>query len=514
MRRPFLLAGAAAMAVTPLAAQPYYQPQQQPFPQQGYPQQGFPQQQLPRGVVLDPRDVAEAQREHAEMARELGGEETGPRAAYVSAIGQKVAAYSGLANPSQQIRISTLNSAVENAFAVPGGYVYVTRQLLVLMDDDSELAFALGHEIGHVAARHSQQRQAYAQRSSVMGVLGQLLGAVMGNNVFGSMISQSAQRASKMRTLSFSRDQEYKADELGLRYILQAGYDPSGAPEVLAALTRASALEARMQGKVNRQTPEWASTHPLSENRMQRARAAAQQTGRLGQGIKNRDRYLAMLQGAYVDDDPAQGIIDGPLFTHPDLRIQFQVPQGYLMSNGATAVTVSGGAGKAQFSGGRFTGSLDQYILGVYRELTNGQSQLAVPPPQHTTINGMPAAITTARVRSNNSYVDASVVAYQWAPDRVYHFVMLTQGGYGIQPFSQMVNSLRRITPAEAAAIRPRVIDVVTVRPGDTVQSLGARMAYRDLRVERFMAINGIGANVPLVPGQKVKLVVFGARRA
>lgn len=508
MRQPFLLAGAAAIAVTPLAAQPYYQ---QPYSQQAYPQQGYAQVQ--RGSMLDPRDVAEAQRDHAELVRELGGEETGPRAAYVNAIGQKVAAFTGLANPSQQIRITTLNSAVENAFAVPGGYVYVTRQLLVLMDDDSELAFALGHEIGHVAARHSQQRQAYAQRSSIMGVLGQILGAVMGNNMFGSMISQTAQRASKMRTLSFSREQEYQADELGLRYILQAGYDPSGAPEVLAALSRASALEARMQGKANRQTPEWASTHPLSQNRMQRAEAAAQQTGRLGRGAKNRDRYLAMLQGTYVDDDPAQGVIDGPVFTHPDLRIQFQVPQGYLMSNGASAVTIAGGAGKAQFGGGRFDGSLDQYILGVYRELTHGRMQLAVPPPQRMTINGMPAAITTARVRSGNGYVDASVVAYQWAPGRVYHFVMLTQGGYGVQPFISMINSLRRITSAEAAAIRPRVVDVVTVRPGDTVQSLGARMAYRDFRVERFMALNGIAGNAQLVPGQKVKLVVFGARR-
>ena len=499
MRRLFLMAGTAALAVSPLSAQPYYPPQGQP---------------VQRGLMLDPRDVAEAQRDHAEMVRELGGEETGHRAAYVSAVGQKVAAFSGIANPGQQIRITTLNSAVENAFAVPGGYVYVTRQLLVLMDDDSELAFALGHEIGHVAARHSQQRQAYAQRSNIMGVLGQLLGAMLGNNVFGSLISQTAQRASKLRTLSFSRDQEYQADVLGMRYILQAGYDPSGAPEVLAALSRAAALEARMQGKVNRQTPEWARTHPLSENRMQRAQVAAQQTGRLGRGLKNRDQYLAMLRGAYVDDDPAQGIIDGPVFTHPDLRIQFQVPQGYLMSNGTSAVTISGSAGKAQFSGGRFSGSLEQYILGVYRELTQGQMQLAVPPPQRVMINGLPAAITTARVQTRGGIVDASVAAYQWAPDRVYHFVMLSQGGYGAQPFLGMINSLRKITPAEAAAIRPRVIDVVTVRPGDTVQSLAAQMAYRDFRLERFLALNGLTANAPLVPGQKVKLAVYGARRA
>ena len=306
-----------------------------------------------------------------------------------------------------------------------------------------------------------------------------------------------------MRTLSFSRDQEYQADELGLRYIMEAGYDPSGAPEVLAALSRASALETRMQGNSNRQTPEWARTHPLSENRMQRAQAAAQRTGQLGRGIKNRDQYLAMLRGAYVDDDPAQGMIDGPMFTHPDLRMQFSVPQGYLMSNGTSAVTITGSAGKAQFGGGRFTGSLDQYILGVFRELTQGQMQVAVPPPQRVTINGLPAAITTARVQTRSGVVDVSVVAYQWAPDRVYHFVMLSQGGYGIQPFTSMINSLRKITPGRSGGdppARDRCGDGAARRHGAVA---GSRMAYRDFRVDRFMALNGVSRTRSWCPARR-----------
>src|SRR5205085_3563042 len=116
--------------------------------------------------------------------------------------------------------------------------------------------------------------------------------------------------------------------------MMAAGYDPAGAAGILAALSRASAIEARVQGRTNRQTPEWARTHPLSENRMQRALQEGRATGRLGMGIRNRDAFLSELEGVYVDDDPAQGIIDGPTFTHPDLRIQFRVPQGYLMSNG------------------------------------------------------------------------------------------------------------------------------------------------------------------------------------
>jgi predicted Zn-dependent protease len=247
---------------------------------------------------------------------------------------------------------------------------------------------------------------------------------------------------------------------------------------------------------------------------MVRALAEARGTGRLGTGITNRDQFLAQIDGEYVDDDPVQGIVDGPVFTHPDLRIQFTVPPGYLMSNGTTAVTIKGSAGQAQFSGGRFQGGLDTYILAVFRDLVGGRSQLPVPPPVRTTVNGMPAAYTTASIRTSSGYVDVSVIAYQWDAQHIYHFVMMTQGGAGLGPFVPMANSLRRISQAEAAAIRPRIIDVVTVGPGDTVQSLASRMAYRDFKLDRFLVLNGLAANSRLAPGQKVKLVIYGARRS
>jgi predicted Zn-dependent protease len=482
MRRTILLLTVAALAVAPAAAQ--------------------------RLRTLDPRDVAEAQRDHVQLVQELGGAETGPRAAYVESVGRRVGIQAGIANAGQSLHFTTLNSAVENAFSLPGGYVYITRQLMGLMDDESELAFALGHEVGHIAANHAHIREQYASRNP-MGVFGQIIGAI-----FGSGISNIVTARSRLDMLSFSRDQEYQADTLGLGYMIRAGYDPAGAAGVLAALSRQSALEARVQGRTNRQTPEWASTHPLSENRMQRALAEGRATGRIGTGVRNRDQFLRELEGVFVDDDPAQGVIEGPTFTHPDLRIQFRVPQGYLMSNGATAVTISGSAGKAQFRGGQFNGSLDNAILLAFRQLTGGEANFPVPPPQHVTINGMPAAITTARVNTDSGLIDASVAAYQWDAQRVYYFVMLTPGGYGVAPFVPMINSLRRITPSEAAAIRPRVIHVETVRPGDTVQSLASRMAYRDFKLERFLSLNGLAANGPLAPGQKVKLVVYGTRRS
>jgi len=464
-----------------------------------------------QGRQIAPRYVQESQQDHPKLIAEFGGAETGPRAAYVDSVGRRVAAYSGVAPGSY--RFTVLNSAVENAFATPGGYIYITRQLMGLMDNESELAFALGHEVGHVAANHAQARENYSQRSNILGVLGAVLGSVIGGG-FGSAIAQMATERSQLATLSFSRDQEYQADTLGLRYLIGAGYDAGGGAGVLSAITRATALEARVQGRDSRQTPEWASTHPLSENRVQRVLAQARQTGRLGTGTRNRDLFLAQLNGIFVDDDPAQGVIEGRTFTHPDLHIFFAVPQGYLMSNGTTAVSISGSGGKAQFSGGRYNGRLEDYTYRVLQELAGGEVRLGVGPTQRTVVNGIPAAFTVARANTSSGAVDVSVFAYQWAPDTVYHFVMLTRGGSGFSPFAQMVQSIRRVTPAEAAAIRPRVIEVVSVRPGDSVQSLASRMAYPTFRLERFLSLNGLQANSRLVPGQKLKLVVYGARRA
>ena len=489
MRTPLALLAATAVIVTPALAQS--------------------QQRL---SYLNPREVQEAARQHPEIVEEFGGAETGPRAAYVQSVGRRVAAHSNTANAGQVYHFTALNSAVENAFAVPGGYVYVTRQLMSIINDEAELAFVVGHETGHIAGNHHQQRRSAQRSSTIWSVLGAILGAAVGNNAFGGLVSQSAQQFSKMRLLTFSRNQEYEADVLGIRYITAAGYDPNGGASMLAQLTRSAALEARLQGDRNRSTPEWASTHPLSQNRMTQASQLARQTGRAGQGLRNRDAYLAQLEGAMVDDDPAQGVIDGRSFTHPDLGMQFIVPTGYLMQNGTRAVTIQGSGGQAQFSGGRFDGGIDQYIGRVFQELTGGRVPIAMGPMQRTQVNGLPASFVVGRANTSSGGVDVGVFAYQWDSNTIYHFVTLARAGQGLSPFASMVNSLRRITPAEAAAIRPKVIDVVTVQPGDSIQSLASRMAYRDFQVDRFLTLNGLSGNSRLVPGQKVKLAVYGRR--
>jgi predicted Zn-dependent protease len=213
-----------------------------------------------------------------------------------------------------------------------------------------------------------------------------------------------------------------------------------------------------------------------------------------------------------VDDDPKQGVIDGRTFTHPDLRLRFSVPSGYGMQNGARAVSIVGQQGQAQFSTGQFNGNLGTYISQAFRSVVGQQAQVQPSEPRGTTINGIPAAYSSARVTTQQGQVDLTIFAYQWDSNTAYHFALVTPAGSGIGPFTSMVQSLGRISASEAAAIRPKVIDVVTVGRGDTVQSLANRMAYNDLKLERFRVLNGLGANSTLAPGQRVKLVVFGTR--
>lgn len=471
-------------------------------------------QRAPRAISATA--AQQAAQQHPQIVEEFGGAETGPRAAYVTSVGRKVGAVSGV--PGAQggaFTITTLNSPVMNAFAVPGGYVYVTRQLLGLMNDEAELASVLGHEIGHVAARHAEQRQSAATRNSIFGALGQILvGAVAGNTGLGQVLQQTIGTGTQLATLKFSRAQEFEADDLGVRFMTAAGYDPAASPSLLASLGAATSLEERASGSGDhRSTPAWAQTHPLSADRVRRATQQAQATGRMGTGIRNRDQFLAQVDGVVVGDDPRQGMVEGRNFLHPDLKLGFSVPQGYGMQNGARAVTISGSNGQAQFSTGRFNGDLGNYIAQVFQSVAGQQAgQLQIPQPRTTSVNGIPAAYTTARAQTQQGVVDVTVFAYQWDRDTAYHFVMLTPGGSGIGPFSSMVGSLHRLSASEVASIRPRVIDVVTVRAGDTVQSLAGRMAYNDLKLERFLTLNGLQANSRLAPGQKVKLVVYGNR--
>ncbi|WP_209347427.1 M48 family metalloprotease [Pontixanthobacter sp. CEM42] len=450
------------------------------------------------------QEASQGAKFHPQLLEEFGGTYQGPQAAYVESIGKNVAVQSGLGNARNSFTVSLLNSSVNNAFAVPGGYIYSTRQLVALMNNEAELAGVLGHEVGHVAARHSQRRQSAAQQNQILGVLGAVLsGAVLGDSQVGNTLSRGFLQGSQLLTLRFSRKQELQADDLGIEYLTKAGYDPRAMSTVLASLAAQNSLDARLAGRNNATVPEWASTHPDPASRVRTAAAKAGQVT----GTTNRDTFLTRIDGMLYGDDPKQGVIEGSQFIHPEFRLAFTAPSGFYMVNGSRAVSINGQSGKAQMSTGPYNGNLDTYVRGVFTALGGEQQKLAPSSVQRTRINGLQAATGSARVKSGNGEVDVVVYAYEFSNNRAFHFATISQAGRS-GTFTPMFNSMRRISQSEANAIVPRRIDVVTVRRGDTIQSLSNRMAYTNGKVERFRVLNALGANDQLRAGQKVKLVV------
>lgn len=460
-------------------------------------------QQVQQISAADKKQGGEA---HPQLLAEFGGAEVGPQARYVEGVGKNIAMQSGLGNARSDFTVTLLNSSVDNAFAIPGGYVYVTRQLVALMNNEAELAGVLGHEVGHVAARHAAKRQSAAQKNAIFGVLGSILsGVLLGNTALGQLGQQIFSTGSQLLTLRYSRSQETEADNLGIQYLRSAGYDPRAMGTVLRSLANQNALDSQILG-ANNTVPEWASTHPDPASRVN---AALNRAGTNAGGVTNRDTFLAGINGLTYGDDPKQGVVEGRTFTHPEFRLRFEAPNGFYLLNGTRSVTIGGQSGKGELTTGPYSGDMTAYIRNVYVGLTQqGQQQIQPNSIQRTTINGIPAAYASVRVNNGGSPVDVVVFAYEFAANQAFHFLTISQAGQAGQ-FDPLFSSMRRITSAEAGAIRARKVQVVTVKAGDTVQSLSARMAYKDRPLDRFLVLNGLAAGSQLSAGQKVKIITY-----
>lgn len=469
------------------------------------PQSGLTAQSTATAAAISARDKSEGAKAHPQLVAEYGGAMTGPQADYVASIGKKVAVKTGMSNSSNDFTVTLLDSSINNAFAIPGGYIYTTRQLVGLMNNEAELGGVLGHEAAHVALRHSAKRQSNSTKNQIVGILGALLsGAVLGNSQAAQVLQKGFLQGSQLLTLSFSRKQESEADTYGIRYLKAAGYDPRAMSTVLLSLANQNALDARLKGTSD-QVPAWASTHPDPASRV---RTAASQAGANAIGVTNRDMFLTKISGLVYGDSPAQGYAEGRSFKHPIEKLAFDAPSGFYLVNGTRAVAIGGQSGKGQFTTAAFDGNLDNYVATQFAALAQAnQTQLDPSAIQRTTVNGIPAAYATARVTSGNNQIDVTVFAYQWNSGQAYHFLTITQAGQN--PFDSMFGSMRRLSDAQAATLKPRRLQVITVRSSDTLQSLAARMAYTDAPLERFLVLNGLTTSARLSAGQKIKLVTY-----
>ncbi len=456
------------------------------------------------------QEKAEGAKYNAEILQEFGGPMQSPQTAYVVRVGKNIAMQSGLGNAQSDFNVTLLNSSVNNAFALPGGYVYITRQLVALCNSEAEMAGVLGHEVGHTAARHSEKRKNNATLAGLLGMGGSILGSVLGNSggllgALGGGLQQYAGPLAQIFTLKYSRSQEEEADDFGIRYLSKAGYDPSALASMLNSLALQTTVDARVAGLADGRVPEWASTHPDPARRV--ARAAARSKSYPANNMRNADGHLSGIDGMLYGDDPAQGVVEGQEFLHPDLRMKFTAPTGFGIQNGSDAVSINGNSGKAIFTAAAFDGNRESYIANALKAVSVQNAAIPTGEIRRTTVNNIPAFYTNAVVNTQQGQRVITVFAYEWGPGTAYHFVTIT--ATNSNPFDQMFSSMSRLTNAQAGEIKPRKLRVVTAGPRDTIASLAARMAYPSLRVERFTALNGLSASTTIRAGQKLKIVTY-----
>jgi predicted Zn-dependent protease len=434
------------------------------------------------------------EREHQRILAAYGGAYVNERLQQMleSTVARLVAASE---RPGFKYRVTILNSPAINAFALPDGRLYVTRGLIALANDKSELASVLAHEMGHVIARHAEIREEQAREAAIAS-------RTIADVVKDPQMSALALAKSKLTLATFSRAQEFEADGIGVGIIARAGFDPYGAARMLTDLQRNAELQSSGSGSDVR-TVDFLSTHPATPERVKNALANARQFAAPGNGERDRAEYLADLEGLVYGEDPSEGFVRGRRFVHGKLGFSFMAPPGFTLDNTTQAVL-------GLKDGGREALRLDSVSVPAEQPLTDylmsGWMEHVDPASVHAlTINGFPAATATA-VGKDWSF---RLYVVRFGSD-VYRFIFAAKAmtPQVDRSFRESVESFRRMSLKEAAQVRPPHIKIVTVGSDDTVQSLAHRMAVGDHKLERFLTLNGLDAHDQLKPGTQVKLVV------
>lgn len=441
----------------------------------------------------DPQEKLGA-KEHPAVLAKYGGAYSAPEAErMIAVIISRLVAVSD--DPSRVYKVNILNSPKVNAFALPGGYLYVTRGLLALSNDSSELAAVLAHEMAHVTANHAIIRQEKLN-SAQLGK--QVVSDILADNPAGKI----AVAANQIRLSSFSQEQELQADTIGIRMIGRAGYDPFAAARFLETMQRYRTYvsgDNRFDDK-----DDFASSHPSTPKRIELAQRHARFFGAPGVGERNRNRFLQGINGIMYGDTVEEGFVRGGTFSHAGLGIQFVAPKGYRIENQAKAVLVSGPGDIAT----RFDATVVSARTGLREYLKSGWiTGLVDETIREETLNGLKSAHATAigdgwrfkiRLLRNKN--------------QLYRFITAApQTNTNLDAVSRRISeSFRLLSDAEVAQLKPLKMTVIDVRATDTVKSMSRRMKGADNPEALFRLINGLGPTDGILAGQKVKLITDG----
>lgn len=454
------------------------------------------QAQLPP-LISEEQEAAMGAQAHQGLVAQFGGVYDDPEVGlYVAQVGARLLAAAG--QQGKEYTFTVLDSDLPNAFALPGGFAYITRGMLALINTEAELAGVMGHEIGHVIARHSAERQ-------TGGLLAGLLAGAVGVLTKNSDAAQIAGMLGQGALASYSRRQEYEADELGIRYMRAGGWNPLAQGDMLSALKRSSDMMQAQLGKRSGGWGEFFSTHPNTLERVSRAVALAQEGG--ASGDYGRDRWMRATDGLMYLGSPASGYLRGQDFLHPQLAIAFTAPAGWVLANQATRVTAQGDDGVLVFDSGRQKYRTSDPYYYLTQEWLQGQASIR---PARTTFAGLPAAVTTVQVRTQQGQRVVHLAVIEYAPMRFYRFQFVMRDGRETGPVISTLRSFRRLGEAELRNLHPWRIRIHRVQPGESIASLSAMMVVPQDKELTFRVLNALDAGIQVRPGDLVKIVRDG----
>lgn len=444
---------------------------------------------VPEGT--DPDDVVIGRREHPRIIAAYGGVYSDRPAEIMVAriVGRLLAAAN---QPNAQFQVTILDSSEVNAFALPGGYIYVTRGILALASDTSELAAVLAHEIAHVTLRHARAR---TDRTRTTQIVDRVITGVFG----GDTSTDASANRTRESMASFSQNQELEADREGIKFAGKAGYDPQAAARFLGVMSRFATFSAGQDGGEG-----FLSSHPSTPARIQKALDTAKSMfGQAPTGETDSEGYLASIAGLTFGDSPAQGSIIGRRFIHSASKFTFTVPDGYTLQNSQSAVVGVAGDGEAV----RFDSAEVQSNVPLADYLKSGWiAGLKADSVQTQSYNGIEMASGLAQ--TDQWFFRVSVMRLD---GQVYRFIFAAKGDSPrfAQGAQQTLQSFRRTQPADLNQIRKVAIRVVTAKPGDTADALARQMAGLNRGTDLFYIINDLYPGDAIQPGEKYKIVAL-----
>ena len=455
-------------------------------------------------LVSEEKEIQIGKENDAAVRKQYGVYNAPALQAYVNEVGQKLAKHSQRANLEWHFTI--VDSPDINAFALPGGYVYITRGLMAYLDSEEELAGVIGHEIGHVTARHGAQRETQGTIAQALSIGAEILGQVVGG-VQGA--GQAVAGAASQWMLTYGRDQELQADQLGATYLAGNGYDPKGMIKVIGVLKNQevfAADRARAEGKTVQKMPDWGSTHPSNDQRLHDIVEIANKLKVQGATDAGRDRYLRAINGMTFGESREQGVVRGNSFMHEPMGIAFSVPDGWKLRNSADTVVAINAAGTVGVAMALVTGAgaNDEDIIRKIFKPQAGQAKA-------TQINGLPTTYFVGRAVDEKGQavpLELTLIDYNKQTYLFRSMFKSVEAHNAAAPeLRAVINSFHPITPTERQQARPFQIRTLPLASGQNVGALARSAPLGRYAEQELRLVNGIYPQGELAAGRLVKTI-------